>query len=70
MKIKKGDKLTVNCCRKGTYLAVAAADFDTDEDEWFSVLIDQAKPVSGMSKAWHKGDPIPCRNGHATITKR
>lgn len=70
MEIKKGDKLTVRCNRKGTYNAVATADFDTVADEWYSVAVDQEELIYGMSEDWGMGDDIPCRRGQATITKR
>jgi hypothetical protein len=72
MKIKAGDKLRVNCQRKGVYDAVAATDFDTETDEWYPVNLDQETPLKGINgrDKWFQGDDVPCRNGHATITRR
>jgi len=70
MKIKKGDKLPVNCRRKGVYNAVATKDFDTEKDDWDAVALDQDEPIQGASSVWEKGDDVPCRNGGATVTKR
>lgn len=70
MKVKKGDKLTVECSRKGTYKAVAVAAFDTDEDEWYAVASDQDEPILGKSSEWRRGDDVPCRSGHVKVTRR
>lgn len=70
MKIKKGDKLTVVCSRKGTYKAVATEAFDTLKDEWYAVALDQDEPVRGLSQDWLRGDDVPCRKGMATVTRR
>ena len=69
-KIKKGDKLTIRCARKGTYDAVAMADFDTENDEWYEVALDQEEPVHGMATGWYRGDRIPCRRGVARVLIR
>lgn len=72
MRIKKGQKLRVNCSRKGAYDAVALEAFDTEKDEWYQVAVDQDEAISGASNGqyWFKGDEIPCRKGHARITIR
>lgn len=59
MLIKKGSKLVVNDCRKGTYKAVAAKDFDTDLEEFYPIVCDET--VRGLATVWKKGDKIPAR---------
>lgn len=70
MKIKKGDKLVVDCVRRGVYNAVATVDFDTEIDEWFGVALDQETAIVGRSEVWWRGDDIPCRRGQARISPR
>lgn len=70
MKISKGTKLTVTDSRNGQYKAVASFDFDTDIDEWYSVVVDQRKMIKGAVNCWYNGDSIPCRRGIATVSIR
>ena len=70
MQIKAGDKLTVRCSRKGTYLAVATKDFDTEADEWYHVTLDQDEVLDGFSTYWERGDSVPCRRGMAIVMRR
>ena len=66
MQIKAGDKLTVRCSRKGTYLAVATKDFDTEADEWYHV----DEVLQGWNTYWQRGDNVPCRRGLAIVMRR
>ncbi len=70
MQIKAGDKLTVRCSRKGTYLAVATKDFDTEADEWYHVTLDQDEVLEGACICWQRGDNVPCRRGLAIVMRR
>lgn len=69
MQFKAGDKLTVRCSRRGTYLAVATKDFDTEADEWYPVTLDQ-EYLEGSSTYWERGDEVPCRRGLAIVMTR
>jgi hypothetical protein len=70
VKIKKGQKLLVKDSRKGTFFGKASKAFDTDKDEWYSVVVDQDEPVYDLSKVWKKGEEIPCRKGLARVFGR
>lgn len=65
MKILKGTKLKINHNRKGTFLAIAANDFDTD-DEWYDVILNQDFLV-GYNTDWIRGDSVPARKGMSEI---
>lgn len=69
MKIKKGSLLLVKSSRKGTYKAIALKDFDTENDEWYSVALAQEKPLNGFQTIakWEEGDEVPCRRGLCTV---
>jgi len=69
MKIKKGQKLRIDCQRKGTYDAVALEAFDTVKDEWYPVALDQ-DALYGLANVWAKGESIPCRQGQAKVKVR
>jgi len=63
MKIQKGTKLLIKHTRKGTFMAIAASSFDTD-DEWYNVKVaDGEDSILGLSahKYWEAGEDIPCR---------
>lgn len=62
MKIEKGTKLRVYHPKQGTFDAIATGTFDTEEDEWYPVALDQEEPVYGMTNVWQKGDGIPTRS--------
>jgi hypothetical protein len=70
MKLRQGQRIKINCPRKGTYNAVSLSDQDTDAVEFLDVAVDQAKPVEGMTKSWGRGQTIPCRASNVTITLR
>ena len=65
MFIKKDTKLIVNDKRKGTFKAIATRDFDTETEEFYPVVTQQA--VSGMVNEWLPGESIPCRKGISAI---
>lgn len=60
MEIKKDEKLLVNDSRKGIYIVIAKENFNTEETEWFPVILFSTE-VKGLSKTWYKGEEIPCR---------
>lgn len=70
MKIKKGQLLKVHDCRKGNFIAIASADFDTITDDWYPVQLAQDAPVLGLQgrPKWFKGQEIPCRQGLSEVT--
>ena len=68
MEIKKGTKLKVFHSRKGHFVGIASADFNTD-DEWYNIAVaDEQKEVSGLTKSWLAGEETPCRKGLTHIT--
>ena len=64
MKIKKGQLLFVRDCRKGNYSGIATEDFDTEEDEWYSISLVKGT-VDGITTKdkWIAGDDISARRG-------
>ena len=70
MKIQKGQLVKVHDCRKGDYIGIASADFDTAADDWFPVHLAQDKPVNSSQgrPKWFKGEDIPCRRGLSEVT--
>ena len=70
MKIQKGQLVKVHDCRKGNYIGIAAADFNTVTDEWYPVNLAQDKHVNGLQGGpkWFKGEDIPCRRGQAEVS--
>ena len=68
MKIKKGTKLLIRDKRKGNFLAIANADFDTD-DEWYSVALDQDY-LEGAANDWVRGEEVPARKGISGVEIR
>jgi len=48
MKIKKGDTVEVKHDRKGTFIAIAIRDFDTETEQFYPLSVD--------------GEEVPCRN--------
>lgn len=50
------------------YIGKAIRDFDT-EDDWWPIVVDQDRPVRGISAVWMRGDEIPARNGLTTLVK-
>lgn len=68
MKIKKDEKLLIDDSRKGIYIVVADRDFDTEEEEWFPVVLFSTF-VNGLNTSWYKGDKIPCRKSLVKFQK-
>lgn len=66
MKVCKGDKLRIDDNRKGIFFGIATEDFDTEEDEWYGVMLDQ-EILGGMSTTWVRGDRVPCRRGISKV---
>ena len=60
MKIKKGQLLRIEHIRKGTFVAEALRDFDSEEALWFPVAPAE-ESVGGMGEPWALGEEIPCR---------
>ncbi len=50
------------------YIGKAIRDFDT-EDEWWPIVVDQDRPIYGISRVWGRGDEIPARKGLTTLVK-
>lgn len=50
------------------YIGKAISNFDT-EDEWWPIVVDQDRPVRGISGVWMRGDEIPARKGLTTLVK-
>ncbi len=69
MKIKKGQKVKVVGSRSGNYEAIAVEDFDTENDEWYPLILDQER-VDGLSTSWHKGERHDGRRGLCEIELR
>lgn len=68
MIIKKGEKIVINSCRKGIFLAEAYEDFDTEITEFYPVIT--CETVKGFSTVWYKGEKIPCRRGMSKILRK
>lgn len=60
MKVKKGQLLRIRHARKGTFVAVALTDFDTDEVEYWPVAVAEGY-VERAASDWSPGESIPCR---------
>ena len=69
MKILKGQLIKIHDCRKGNYIGIAAADFDTVIDDWYPVYLaqDTLNGMQGRAK-WFKGEDVPCRRGQTEVT--
>lgn len=50
------------------YIGKAIRDFDT-EDEWWPIVVDQDRPIHGISRVWGRGDEIPARKGLTTLVE-
>lgn len=76
MKFTTGQKIRVVDGRKGTYDAIAADDFEHDnespQDGFVPVVLDQDKPLKGRARfqIWERSDSIPCRTTLALIYPR
>ena len=67
MKIEKGQTVSVNDLRKGKFKAIALEDFDTDNDEWYPLIVGKGEYVKGLNTFWEEGDDIPSKRGIAVI---
>lgn len=67
MKIKKGEILKITHNRKGTFLAKADRDFDTEKEEFYPVIV--LDEVKGLASIWKKGEYVACRSNHCSIEK-
>mgnify|MGYP001588909923 CR=1 FL=1 len=67
MKIEKGTLVKIAHARKGTFYAIAAKNFDT-EDDWYPIAVaeNNANAVCGITMRWFPGEHIPC---HRTLCK-
>lgn len=70
MIIKKDEVVKVRDSRKGTFFAKATEDFNTDECEFYPLVLWQDDPVQGLSTNWIKGESIPSRRGLSTIIRQ
>lgn len=62
MQIQKGDLLNIQHTRKGFFKAVATRDFDTDEEEFYPVVVAPSTYVRGVSSnIFPPGCDIPCK---------
>lgn len=68
MDIVKGTKVTVNDARKGTYKGIAKENFNTEKDEWYSIVAEE--PVGGLNKVWEAGEDVPARRGLCKVSIR
>lgn len=68
MLIKKNQTVKVVDGRKGTYLGLSTKDFDTEKDEWYSIIVAPGECVQGIDTTWHPGDSIPARRGLCVVT--
>jgi len=69
MKVIKGTRLYITHCRVGKFFGKAGADFEVNPnvDSFYPIIVDQDKPVLGISAVWERGDSVPCRSGHCDI---
>ena len=61
MEIKAGTKLRVFHRRHGAFNGIASKDFNTEEDEFYPIVLDD-DCVEGLSTTFYKGDNMPLRN--------
>ncbi len=59
---KKGDKLTITHCRKGTFDAEVLTN---KEGEWMNVII-LSKKVNGLVNTWIQGEELGIRKSFIT----
>lgn len=62
MEIEEGRLLEIHHSRKGKFVAVALADFDTEEAQYWPVAVAEGY-VAGSTCDWMEGEAIPCRAG-------
>lgn len=69
MNIVRGQRLRVVHSRKGTFYAIATADFDSATAEWYPLVVDpDGGEVKGLVNEWEPGETVPCRAGLCTVT--
>lgn len=68
MLIRKDTVLNVKSTRKGNFVGIALKDFDTENDEWYSIAVHQDEPVYGVLEDWFIGESIPCRRGLCVVS--
>ena len=62
MKIKKGQLVFIRHSRSGNWHGIAYEDFDTEEDEWYSICLREVGR-EGLVNQWVEGDKMPARRG-------
>lgn len=67
MKIQEGDLLNIQHSRKGFFKAIATQDFDTDEEEWYPIVLAPDQYVKGMASDWVSGEKISCRKSQVRM---
>ena len=61
MKIKKGQVLKVLHQRKGNMIVMASADFDTDDMDYWPVVLAEKQVLRSRIGTWYQGDIVPCK---------
>jgi len=69
MKLKKGDLVLIEHCRKGNFFGRVKKDFDTEEEVFYPIISDEIRLIEGLNNDWENGEEIPCRNSLCKITK-
>ena len=67
MEVQKGDLLNIRHSRKGFFKAVATQAFDTDEEEFYPIVLAPDQYVKGMADDWVSGEKISCRKSLVTL---
>lgn len=60
MLVKEGQLVKIEHVRKGTFVAVALRDFDSEEEIYLPLALAEGY-VEGLSRGWAIGESIPCR---------
>lgn len=68
MKVKKGQLLHINHSRKGEFDAIAKQDFDTDEVQFYPVVLAPNNYAEGLNEYWLENEDIPCNKNLCTIS--
>ena len=66
MKINKRQLLGVDHARKGYFIARAIKDFDTDESEFYPLVL-VTMIVEGIISYWREGEKILCRGSFCKL---
>ena len=67
MKIKKGTLCLIKHSRKGTFYGTAKEDFDTEDREFYPIIVSEIMGVKGLNEEWIEGEEIPCRDSLCEI---